>query len=197
MRGDERRESEVASRAVSPIEVEIGDMDEEDFEEIKCEESEERQERESEEAREPIVLRDPGAPSPQEVEQHDVTHTPFRSWCPHCVNGKAKDRHHKKQLQQNDEQIPEIVFDYCFLGWDKGEETLAVLVARDRRTQMIFSHVVPRKGMINNHASVELEKDIEKLGYNEIILKGDNEQALKSIQEEVKMRRKALVRRRR
>jgi hypothetical protein len=35
-----------------------------------------------EEAREPKVLRDPGAPTEAEVERHNVTHQPFRSWCP-------------------------------------------------------------------------------------------------------------------
>ena len=41
--------------------------------------------------------------------------------------------------------MPEIVFDFNFLG-SEGEETIAVQVARDRRTRMIFAHVVPEKG---------------------------------------------------
>ena len=72
-------------------------MDDEDFEEIVCEE----EERASEEAKKPEVLRDPGAPTPREVEEHNVTHLPFRSWCPHCVSGKAQYRHHKQREGQD------------------------------------------------------------------------------------------------
>ena len=51
------------------------------------------------------------APTPKQVEEHNVTHLPFRSWCPYCVTGKAQDRPHKKSENQNEKQIPEIVFD--------------------------------------------------------------------------------------
>ena len=40
-----------------------------------------------------------------------------------------------------------------------------------------------------SHPSQEMKKDIDKLGYKEIILKSDGEPALKSVQEEVKRRR--------
>ena len=62
-------------------------------------------------------------------------------------------------------------------------------VARDRKTQMLFAHVVPRKGMISQHGADAMEKDIEKLGYKEIILKSDGEPAIRAVQEEVKRRR--------
>ena len=35
-------------------------------------------------------------PSKEEVELHNLIHLPYRSWCPHCVRGKAKRRHHRK-----------------------------------------------------------------------------------------------------
>ena len=69
-----------------------------------------------EEAREPRVLRDPGAPTEAETERHNVTHLPFRSWCPACVEGKARDKLHKKQEEQEAKGVPEILFDYGFLG---------------------------------------------------------------------------------
>ena len=36
-------------------------------------------------------------PSRSEIDEHMLTHIPipFRSWCPHCVKGKAKGRHHR------------------------------------------------------------------------------------------------------
>ena len=90
-----RRDRRESSTPVSPLEVEVGGVDDEDCEAIECGE-----EKESEEAKTPEVLRDPGAPTPKEVEQHNVTHLPFRSWCPHCVSGKAQDRSHKKRETQ-------------------------------------------------------------------------------------------------
>ena len=44
---------------------------------------------EEEEAREPCVPRDPGAPTEPEVDRHNVTRMPFRSWCPACVEGRS------------------------------------------------------------------------------------------------------------
>ena len=49
-------------------------MEDEDLEQLECGE-----EKESDEAKPPEVLRDPGAPTPKEVEHHNVTHLPFRS----------------------------------------------------------------------------------------------------------------------
>ena len=86
-------------------------MEGEEFQDIEFE-----VEDESGEAREPRILRDPGAPTEAEVEQHNVTHLPFRAWCPACVEGKARDRKHRKQGGSDTKQIPEVVFDYCFMG---------------------------------------------------------------------------------
>ena len=141
-----------------------------------------------EEAREPRVLRDPGAPTEAEVEKHNITHMPFRSWCPACVEGKARYKPHHTQKDGTEKNIPENVFDYGFLGAE-GEDTIAVLVARDRRTKMIFAHVVPKKGFTHEHGAEEMMKDISKLGYHEVILKCDGEPALKSVQEEVRRKR--------
>ena len=179
-------QSEVPFIPVRPLEREVGEVDNEDFEEIEFEEHA------SEEAQLPEVLRDPGAPTKKELEEHNTTHLPFRSWCPHCVAGKAQDRPHKmNKSAQMDKQLPEVVFDYGFFGGKEDEETLAVQVARDRRTQMIFANVVPRKGMIHEHGAKSMVDDLAKLGYHEIILKCDGEPALKNVQAEVQRRRSA------
>ena len=141
-----------------------------------------------EEARAPNVLRDPGAPTEKEIAEHSVTHLPYRAWCPACVKGKARDRQHQHQDQQADKGIAEVVFDYCFMG-EENEETVAIQVARDRRTKMTFAHVVPKKGMTHEHGAVAMLADLKKLGYHEVILKCDGEPALRSVQEEVKLRR--------
>ena len=37
----------------------------------------------------PKTLPTPYTPSKQERIEHELTHVPYRSWCPHCVRGKA------------------------------------------------------------------------------------------------------------
>ena len=50
-----------------------------------------------EEARKAKVKKVMMKPSQQEVDEHMPTHIQFRSWCEHCVAGKAKSNPHAKQ----------------------------------------------------------------------------------------------------
>lgn len=53
---------------------------------------------------------------------------------------------------------------------------------------MLFAHVAPQKGLAHEHGSQELFKDLQKLGYHEVICKWDGESLLRSVQDEVKKR---------
>ena len=55
------------------------------------------------EAKVPNADKLPARPSQEEVDQHMLTHLPFRSWCPHCVRGKAKRRAHRKKSRKSGE----------------------------------------------------------------------------------------------
>ena len=49
------------------------------------------------------------APSKEEVAMHMVNHIPFRSWCAHCVKGKAHGNMHKsKKTIEVEEREPII-----------------------------------------------------------------------------------------
>ena len=115
------------------------------------------------EALRPIALRDRGAPSATEVERHNITHMPFRAWCSACVAGRAGDRPHNHGSAPETKRVPEIVFDY------DEDENQAILVVKDRRTRMVFSHVVPRKGVVHDHSATQLLSDLNWLGYSEVI----------------------------
>ena len=129
------------------------------------------------EALRPAALRDPGAPSATEIERHNITHMPFRSWCSACVAGRARDRPHHHGSAPETKGVPEIVFDNAFIGSSDEDENLAILVVKDRRTRLMFSHVVPRKGVVHDHSATQLLADLRLLGYNEVILKCDGEPA--------------------
>ena len=138
------------------------------------------------EAQPPVVPRDPGAPTAAEIETHNVTHLPHRSWCEVCVAARCRDKEHRRRKEEVEKEIPEFVFDYGFLGTKGETETQAVQIERDRRTQMLFAHHVPRKGMASEHGARMLCQDLDTMGYKQLILKCDNEPALVNVQVEVK-----------
>ena len=45
---------------------------------------------EGEECEDTRVMHDPGQPTEREIEEHRIDHMPYRSWCPHCVKGRAR-----------------------------------------------------------------------------------------------------------
>ena len=53
----------------------------------------------------------------------NTTSRTFRSWCLACVHGKARDKHHRRD--QSEKDLPEVVFDCCFLGAEGEEESLS------------------------------------------------------------------------
>ena len=64
-----------------------------------------------------VVARDPGDPSKEEIEIHNATHLPHRSWCSVCILARGEEDPHlsnKKPLKEK----PTVSFDYEF--WAKG-----------------------------------------------------------------------------
>ena len=99
----------------------------------------------------PTALRDPGAPSATEA---------YRAWRSACVAGRARYHPHYHGSAPETKGVPEIVFDYAFMGSSDEDENLTILVVNDRRTRMVFSHVVPRKGIVHDHSATQLLSDL-------------------------------------
>ena len=53
------------------------------------------------EARVPKLLKDPQLPHPSEVAEHNVTHCPYRSWCPTCVEAAGREDAHRHRDRRN------------------------------------------------------------------------------------------------
>ena len=49
-------------------------------------------------------LPQPRLPSRQEVQEHELTHIPFRSWCAHCVRGAGRSDAHRRRARQSEEE---------------------------------------------------------------------------------------------
>ena len=64
-------------------------------------------------SRVPVKVLDPKLPSQAEVEEHCLTHLPFRNWCKHCIRGAGRVTDHRSHVR--DDGLPEVHLDYCFL----------------------------------------------------------------------------------
>ena len=92
-----------------------------------------------------LKMMDPKRPSRAEVEEHELTHLPYRSWCKHCVKGRGKESPHRKTDEQEN-SMPEVHWDYMFLGEENDPgNSLTVIVGKERSTKMSMSAVVPDK----------------------------------------------------
>ena len=122
---------------------------------------------------------DPKLPSPEEVRQHNLTHMPYRNWCPHCVRGRGKEMDHKKKKDTNEQDIPEYHLDYCFPGDEEGEK-LTILVVVEKETKMKKAVVVPSKGSTGRYAAKMVLELIAECGDKDrpILLKSDQEPAI-------------------
>ena len=73
----------------------------------------------------------PVLPSKAEVEAHNVSHLPFRSWCSACVRGRGLSLGHRKvdTKTKEAEQIATVCVDYGFFKQleDRAHNTLPVL----------------------------------------------------------------------
>ena len=67
----------------------------------------------------------PQQPTRSEIEEHELTHVPFREWCVHCCKGKSRNNAHKVNKDKEDEEANNAVLtvsmDYMYLN-DKGEK---------------------------------------------------------------------------
>ena len=95
--------------------------------------------------RKTVNVNSPYKPSEAEVDDHYLTHLPYRSWCRHCIRGRGKETSHQQQAGVEG-TVPEFHMDFCFPGYEEqSSEYLTVLVARMRGTRMTMSSVVPSK----------------------------------------------------
>jgi len=163
---------------------------------------------ESDETQDSKVAPNPSLPSAAEVEEHRITHLPFRSWCRECIIGKALGEQRSSSSRHAPSKIAVIGVDYFLMTEHgllnrkelmnkypmspEGEEDLATarrdgaitkcVIIRCSATKMIFAHVVPIKGTgEEGHVCDLIASDIQFLGHTKLILKADNEPALQKV----------------
>ena len=209
-RDHERDENGEANGKVRRREREQAPDEEDEAEEEKSAEEESDQEVEGQESAEQDSgdirvmkkMLDPCLPTREEVEQHRLTHLPYRSWCPHCVKGRGVEKSHFR-TERDQDAVGEMHLDYCFPSGagikprnlhEKAAVVtggMTVLVMRDRDTKMMLATVVPRKGTKGEFAARRSAAFCSEVGYSgaSMIMRSDQEPAIVALVGDIALRR--------
>ena len=151
-----------------------------------------------EEGRLAVGLSAPVRVSKAEVEKHELTHVPYRSWCPICVRARGRKMPHYRRKERHDEvgmRIPRISMDYFFMSkHDEEAKENPVLVVLNEETNERYARATGRKGIGTEGVMEWLVRDVsEELkswGHaggtgGHIILKCDGEKAMTAFRDAV------------
>lgn len=148
-------------------------------------EAEKVAEEEAEEARQATRAAEPVKPSASEVADHNCTHLPFRSWCPHCAKCRKDNLPHRK-VPESEWGVQEVSFDYCFIRRREETQTETVLIMKDRASRAIRAWLLRHKGVCRDEAVDIAVEGIKSLGYSgRVQIKVDNEEAILALRNEV------------
>ena len=153
-------------------------------------------------ARIPKRLNQPIRPSAEAVAEHEITHLPYRSWCPICVKAKGREDPHRRGANKPDKDdadpVPTVSFDYNTLEGKDGAEgededprtrKVKVIVGKDETTGMVMQHRVHQKGSGDKWLVKRMCRDLEDMGRRDVVLKTDGEPAIVSLQSAVQAER--------
>ena len=114
------------------------------------------------EARKVKKMMDPKLPTQDEIEEHNLTHLPFRNWCRHCIKGRGREMPHMTIKDVDEKKQHEFHMDFCFLGAEhEPGEALTVLIAKERATTMAMATVGPSTSamrFVNEPGECDLEQ---------------------------------------
>ena len=130
----------------------------------------------SEAEREARAQHSPKAPSPEEIQQHNLTHEPYKDWCEICVNHRARqDAHVKSSHEQAGHSV--VSYDFCFCTRMPGEDDKqTVLVLHDRGTKLV--HAIPtlqKGGRQLQYLVTEFVRFIMHTQHKEVAIRSDLE----------------------
>ena len=134
---------------------------------------------ESEETRRPKRRALPANVSKEEFDAHQLTHLPFRSWCDHCVRGKAEDDAHKPRIDPHRGEA-RMGMDYFFLARATDpQHAKAVLNYLDFESGVVFPAMVVKGG--DPYALAVALGAIKFAGRTWLIIMSDQENAVKNL----------------
>ena len=88
-------------------------------------------------------------PTVEDMQELLRTHLPYRSCCQHCVSGRGVSSQHRGRNPGEDSvEVATVAVHYSFLRNMPGEDSIPVLVLRDRETRLLSAQAVPMKGAV-------------------------------------------------
>ena len=93
----------------------------------------------------PKGLPSPVLPSKAEVEAHNLTHIPYRNWCPVCVAARRKNNPHYANREEK-RAVPLLVADYCFPGEAGDEDHLTSACGQSIATAIVNRSAMRSQG---------------------------------------------------
>ena len=128
-------------------------------------------------------LPSPKAPTAAQVAAHNITHLPYRSWCPDCVAARRPNSQHRSSSSESQRVDPLLVADYCFVRDNDDAEVITILVARLYPSRAMLATVVDAKGP-DEHAVSRLAKFLRDSGYAKVVYRSDQERSIVKLFEE-------------
>ena len=126
----------------------------------------------------PRGLPAPPEPTVAEVAQHNLTHFPYRSWCPHCLACRRPNAHHRRSSSSSTRKVPLFCADYCFVKDSQDTEMATVLAGRLYPSMAVVATVCDAKGTEDEKAIRRLTQFIKESQYPQIVYKSDQERAI-------------------
>ena len=123
---------------------------------------------------------EPIMPSRAVVEAHNLTHWPYRSWCPHCVAARRPNSHHRRRVSSARRTVPLLCADYCFIRDNEDEKLAKVLVCKLEPSNLMLSTIVDEKGS-DEVTVTRVAQYMKESGYNHIVYRSDQEPALRAL----------------
>ena len=97
----------------------------------------------------------PEGPSEKEIEAHEMTHSSYQSWCPHCVAGKASDDPHKaQQVTPETKAMYQLDFSYITQQMQARQESEIEHGDQGLRDKATKSDVVTIYGIVSTDTSM-------------------------------------------
>ena len=134
-------------------------------------------------------------PTAEEREVHNRTHMPYRAWCEFCIRGKADSAppRRRKSLGDKLQENPVVSIDYMYMKASEAKTPAEkekeesgnlrgrpILSTKDSATAWVSANVVPVKGDTPD-GGTETQEEIDKLGHQRLVLKFDQEPAIKAL----------------
>ena len=121
----------------------------------------------------------PQQPTAQERLEHEITHLPYRSWCPVCVHAKGRSDNHPKQHNKT----PVIQCDITYYKAIGEQTTSPIFTAIDVETGMCMAAQIEDKTQSMQYLSTCFQQFLMECGrthavLNNTVKQSDNEDFL-------------------